>query len=172
MPFMKNVHPKTFRFVLAQVILFFVLFFSFSTNLFSQIANLKLATTQSTYSELPSGTNLIPGGSAIGAASAVTPIGFNFVFQGNTFSNFSVNAAGLLKLGSVAVTTESANNASSTTNTPKLYAWWDATATMAAANGGGVTFALSGSAPNRVLTVQWRVAYTCLLYTSDAADEC
>ena len=157
---MKNVHPKTFRFVLAQVILFFVLFFSFSTNSFAQIANLKFATTQSTYSELPSGTNLIPGGSAIGAASAVTPIGFDFVFQGKTYSSFSVNAAGLLKLGSVAVTTESANNASSITNTPKLYAWWDATATMAAANGGGVTFALSGSAPNRVLTVQWRVAYT------------
>ncbi len=137
--------------------------FSFISN--AQITNLKFSGSQTSYTELSGGTNLISGGSVIGAASAVTPIGFNFVYQGNTFSSFSVNAAGLLKLGSVVVTTESVNNASSTTNTPKLYAWWDATATMAAANGGGVTFALTGSAPNRVLTVQWRVAYTTLATT-------
>ncbi|BDB52317.1 hypothetical protein GENT11_06290 [Flavobacterium ammonificans] len=144
--------------MISVVVLGFLFVSSTSTN--AQITNLKLATEPITYSEISGGTNLVAGGSAIGAASAVTPIGFDFVFQGNTYSNFSVNAAGLLKLGPVAVTTESANNASSTTNTPKLYAWWDATATMAAANGGGVTFALSGSAPNRVLTVQWKVAYT------------
>jgi gliding motility-associated-like protein len=157
---MKNVLSKTFRFALAQVLFFIVLNLTFSPISSAQIANLRFSSAQTPYTELAGGTNLISGGSAVGAASAVTPIGFNFVFQGNTFSSFSVNAAGLLKLGSVVVTTESVNNASSTTNTPKLYAWWDATATMAAANGGGVTFALTGSAPNRVLTVQWRVAYT------------
>lgn len=144
--------------MISVVVLGFLFGSSTSTN--AQITNLKLSTDPITYTEISGGTNLVAGGSAIGAASSVTPIGFDFVFQGNTYSNFSVNAAGLLKLGTVAVTTESANNASSTTNTPKLYAWWDATATVAAANGGGVTFALSGSAPNRVLTVQWRVAYT------------
>jgi gliding motility-associated-like protein len=133
-------------------------FLTFSAN--AQITNIKFSTEPISYTEISGGTNLVAGGSAVGSASAVTPIGFNFVFQGNTYGNFSVNAAGLLKLGPVAVTTESANNASSTTNTPKLYAWWDATATVAAANGGGVTFALTGTAPNRVLTVQWRVAYT------------
>jgi hypothetical protein len=136
------------------------LFAIFLSNVtFAQITNLKFATEAITYSEISGGTNIVAGGSALGAASAVTPIGFNFVYQGNTYANFSVNAAGLLKLGSIAVTTESANNASSTTNTPKLYAWWDATYTTTTASGGGVTYVLSGTAPNRVLTVQWKVAY-------------
>ncbi|UAJ14026.1 tandem-95 repeat protein [Aquirufa lenticrescens] len=126
----------------------------------AQLTNLKFSTASATYTELVSGSSLINGGSAIAAASSVTPIGFNFVFQGNTYSSFSVNAAGLLKLGSSAVSTESVNSAVSITNTPKLYAWWDATYTSSVASGGGVTYSLSGSAPNRVLTVQWKVAYT------------
>ncbi len=136
-----------------------LLTFCFSWNATAQITNLKFSTEPITYTEISGGTNLLAGGSAIGAASVVAPIGFNFVFQGNTYANFSVNAAGLMKLGTVAVTNENANNASSITNTPKLYAWWDATFTVAAANGGGVSYQLSGSAPNRVLTVQWKVAY-------------
>ena len=103
---------------------------------------------------------MIAGGSALAAPSAVTPIGFNFVYQGKSYSDFSVNAAGLLKLGSVVVTNESSNSAISVTNTPKIYAWWDATYTTSVAGGGGVTYALTGAAPNRVLTVQWKVAYT------------
>jgi hypothetical protein len=128
----------------------------------AQVTNLKFSNETVVYSEISGGTNLVAGGSAIGAVSTVTPIGFNFVFQGNTYSNFSVNAAGLMKLGNVVITNESVNNASSITNTPKLYAWWDATYTVAAANGGGVTYVLSGTAPNRVLTVQWKVAYAAL----------
>ena len=125
----------------------------------AQITNLKFDTEEITYSEISGGTTVINGGSALGAVSALTPIGFNFQFQGNTYGNISVNAAGLLKFGAVIVTNESANNASSIVNTPKLYAWWDATYTVAAANGGGVSTLLTGSAPNRVLTIQWKVAY-------------
>ena len=104
----------------------------------AQITNIKFDSEDITYAEISGGTNIVNGGSALGAVSALTPIGFNFVFQGNTYANISVNAAGLLKFGAVVVTTESVNNASSILNTPKLYAWWDATYTVAAANGGGV----------------------------------
>ena len=130
------------------------------TDVQAQITNLKFDSEDFTYSEISGGTNVINGGSALGAVSAVTPIGFDFVFQGNTYGNISVNAAGLLKLGSVVVTTESANNASSIVNTPKLFAWWDATYTTTTASGGGVSTLLTGTAPNRVLTIQWKVAYT------------
>jgi gliding motility-associated-like protein len=125
----------------------------------AQITNLNFSNEAISYSEISGGTNIVPGGSALGAVSALTPIGFDFQFQGNTYGNISVNAAGLLKFGAVVVTNESANNASSIINTPKLYAWWDATYTVAAANGGGVSTLLTGSAPNRVLTVQWKVSY-------------
>ena len=126
----------------------------------AQITNLNFNSEDITYSEISGGTNIVNGGSTLGAVSALTPIGFNFQYQGNTYGNISVNAAGLLKFGAVVVTTESANNASSIINTPKLYAWWDATYTVSAANGGGVSTLLTGSAPNRVLTIQWKVAYS------------
>ncbi|MEY4647030.1 MAG: hypothetical protein RIQ98_866, partial [Bacteroidota bacterium] len=157
---MKNVVPKTFRFALAQAVLFVVLTLNISHVAKAQLTNLKFTTTPVTYTELVGGSNLIAGGSALAAPSAVTPIGFNFVYQGKSYSDFSVNAAGLLKLGSVVVTNESSNSAISVTNTPKIYAWWDATYTTSVAGGGGVTYALTGAAPNRVLTVQWKVAYT------------
>ena len=74
MPCMKNVLSKTFRFALAQVLFFIVLNLSFSPISNAQISNLRFSSAQTPYTELAGGTNLISGGSAIGAASAVTPI--------------------------------------------------------------------------------------------------
>ena len=125
-----------------------------------QITNLRFSNENATYVPITGGTSLIAGASAVAAPSAVTNIGFTFNFQGVNYTQFSVNAAGLLKLGSVVVTNESGNSAITTTNTPKIYALWDAFYTGNVASGGGVSYVLSGSAPNRVLTVQWKVGYT------------
>jgi hypothetical protein len=159
---MKNFSTTSFKkycayLTILSCYLFAMLFNGTTAN--AQITNLNFSSDPVAYTEISGGTNIVAGGSALGAASAVTPIGFNFLFQGNTYANISVNAAGLLKFGAVAVTNETANNASSIINTPKLYAWWDATYTTTAASGGGVSTLLTGTAPNRVLTVQWKVAY-------------
>ncbi|MEY4521442.1 MAG: hypothetical protein RIT10_627, partial [Bacteroidota bacterium] len=153
----KTTHFNLQKFFLQTSLLLLALCFSWNAT--AQITNIKFDTEDITYAEISGGTNIVNGGSTLGAVSALTPIGFNFIFQGNTYANISVNAAGLLKFGAVVVTTESVNNASSILNTPKLYAWWDATYTVSAANGGGVSTLLTGSAPNRVLTIQWKVAY-------------
>lgn len=125
----------------------------------AQIANLKFSNATNTYAEITGGTSIVAGASAVGAVSAVTNIGYTFNYQGVNYTQFSANAAGLLKLGSVVLTTENANSTVSTTNTPKLFAWWDATYTGSVATTGGVSYSSTGTAPNRVLTVQWRVAY-------------
>jgi len=131
-----------------------------STNSYSQLANLRFTNAAATYTSITGGTSLVAAGTAVGAVSPVTNIGFTFKFQGIDYTQFSVNAAGLLKLGSVVVTNESVNSAITTTNTPKIYALWDAFYTGTAASGGGVTYKLTGAAPNRVLTVQWVVNST------------
>ncbi|MHA8066669.1 discoidin domain-containing protein, partial [Aquirufa sp. ROCK2-A2] len=139
----------------------------FSTHLANaQLSNFKFSTSLSSFTEITGGSTLLSGASAIGAVSSVTSIGFTFKYQGINYTQFSVNAAGLLKLGGTAVTTENANNANSVTNTPKIYAWWDGTYTGSVASGGGVSYLLSGSAPNRELTVQWKVAYASNAATS------
>jgi hypothetical protein len=131
-----------------------------SLSSYAQITNLRFTNAPATYEPITGGTSLVAAGTAIGAVSPVTNIGFTFKFQGEDYTQFSVNAAGLLKLGSVAVTTESANSAITATNRPKIYALWDAFSTGTAASGGGVVSSLTGTAPNRVLTVQWRVNST------------
>lgn len=157
----KTIFPKTKKSTnfFAIVIMHLMFLILPSKSAYAQITNLKFESSSLAYTELTGGTNIVAGGSALGAASAVTPIGFTFNFQGVDYTQFSANAAGLLKLGSVAVTNESVNSLGTATNTPKITAWWDATYTTTTASGGGVSYLLSGTAPNRVLTVQWKVAY-------------
>ncbi|MFN5421917.1 MAG: discoidin domain-containing protein, partial [bacterium] len=129
---------------------------SFSAG-FAQINNYRFESGTTTYADITGGTTIVNAGSTVGAASTVRNIGFTFNYLGVNYTQFSANAAGLVRLGSTAVTTESANAIVSTTNTPKLMPWWDDMYTSAVASSGGVSFVSSGTAPNRVLTVQWKV---------------
>ena len=138
------------------------------TGVNAQITNYNFAASTITYADITGGTTLVAGGNTtLGAASAVTPIGFTFNYLGQNYTGFSVNSAGLLKFNfgttapfSTAVTTENANNPTSATNLACLYPWWDGTYTGSVASGGGVSYVLTGTAPNRVLTVQWNLTYT------------
>lgn len=90
----------------------------------AQITNYNFAASTITYADITGGTTLVAGGNTtLGAASAVTPIGFTFNYLGQNYTGFSVNSAGLLKFNfgttapfSTAVTTENANNPASATN--------------------------------------------------------
>ena len=141
----------------ARLFLFFVFAITQFAN--AQITNYKFSTTSgSTFTAITGGTTIVAAGSAIGAPSTVQNIGFTFNYLGKDYTQFSANAAGLLRLGSTVVTNENVNNISTVTNTPKIFAWWDALYTSAASQSGGVSFVVTGSAPNRELTVQWKVS--------------
>jgi hypothetical protein len=91
-------------------------------------------------------------------ASSVTSIGFTFTYAGTAYTQFSVNANGLMRLGSTAASssstgyTNSATNAGS--NTPAIMPYWDDLHTGV---GGKVHYLLTGTAPNRSLIVEWFV---------------
>jgi hypothetical protein len=138
----------------------------------AQVSTYSFAVAAGTYTDL--GTS----GTAIGAAQGVTsndddtsnelPIGFNFTYNGTTFTRFMFNTNGFIKLGTAGMTGPSSDALFATTRTGTTTNVFSSTnaadiniisATNTDWNAGtGVEFryALAGTAPNRTLTVQWK----------------
>jgi hypothetical protein len=79
------------------------------------------------------------------------PIGFTFPYNGSTQTVFAASSNGLLLLGNTSATISgaSANALASTANA--IAPLWDDNNTT----GGSIIYSTTGTAPNRVLTVQW-----------------
>ncbi|MBP6698157.1 MAG: hypothetical protein KA175_11095, partial [Flavobacteriales bacterium] len=88
------------------------------------------------------------------APSAPLNIGFAFPFNATTYTQFSVSPSGWMLLGGGTATTQTFASVQSSTNTPKIYPFWSDI--MLGANG-NVKYVVTGSAPNRILKVQWFV---------------
>lgn len=105
--------------------------------------------------DMSSGTTQLVGASLDDTASAVTNIGFDFWYDGARYSQFSVNANGLARLGATVVGTTFNNSTSgldTTVNAPKIAPYFEDLCTGAA---GKVHYKVTGSAPNRKLVVEW-----------------
>ncbi|MCB9354614.1 MAG: HYR domain-containing protein [Lewinellaceae bacterium] len=121
------------------------------------------AQTANTYTfSVSSGATLDPmsgASTAIGSSVDDTPssllnIGFDFVYEGNTYTQFSMTPDGFVKLGSPVAVSQFTNSITSTTNIPKLFPYWD---DLATGTTGNVTYVVTGSAPDRILKIQWFV---------------
>ncbi|MGE5313103.1 MAG: beta strand repeat-containing protein, partial [Acidobacteriota bacterium] len=105
--------------------------------------------------DISTGSTQLIGPNADDAASAVTDIGFTFWFAGTPYTQFSVNENGLLKLGSTAIAGNDASNSmASSVTLPKIAPYWD---DLATGTNGKVVYKLTGTAPNRVLIINWNV---------------
>jgi hypothetical protein len=93
--------------------------------------------------------------------SAVTNIGFTFPFEGVNYTQFSVNANGLVTLGAAQVVTNATNTNFGTTtgSNPKITALWDDLflhlGTTTAGNS-WVRFMVTGAVGSRVLKIDYR----------------
>jgi hypothetical protein len=103
--------------------------------------------------DMSSGTTQLVGSNQEDTASSVTNIGFDFWFDGVRQTQFSVNANGLLKLGSPAVLAADVNNLTNSANVPQIAPYWD---DLFTGTNGKVHFKTVGSAPNRKLVVEWQ----------------
>jgi len=112
---------------------------------------------QATGTNLPSWSSTTSGDDNL---SASAPIGFDFVYQGRTVNNFKVCTNGWLTLAP-ATTTDNAWNNSLGANSGIRQAviapfWEDLVVTgQTYANINNIKYELSGTAPNRILTVEW-----------------
>lgn len=84
-------------------------------------------------------------------------IGFTFDFDGTEYTTFSVSSNGWMKLGAHTTNSDLSNAFDGGAQYPVLSALWDDLETYA--SDGYVRFKTTGTAPNRVLTVEWRTMY-------------
>lgn len=109
------------------------------------------STTTAIYTANSGGTTIISSGVDDGL-SAVTSIGFNFTYGCNTYTQFRVSSNGWLSLGYNTLSSMPGNSLSVTGQGPILAPLWD---DLATSDYGNINYILSGSAPNRVLTIEW-----------------
>ncbi|MDX6271244.1 MAG: hypothetical protein QOD28_2467, partial [Acidobacteriota bacterium] len=113
------------------------------------------ATSGVALEDMTSGTATLVAANLDDNASSVTGIGFDFWYDGVRFTQFSVNANGLCRLGATAVSTsfDNATEFNSTTNAPKIAPYFD---DLWIGTNGKVHSKVIGSAPNRKLVVEWQ----------------
>ena len=129
--------------------LFFVLtiFLTPLNGVRAQVNNYPFSSFSGTYNPLI-GTQIIAPGVDDGNSS-VTNIGFDFVFNGTTFTQFVANSNGWISLGSSPPGEGEYSAISSNTSNTIAFFSRDAKAV------GGASYETSGTAPNRVLTIQY-----------------
>ena len=99
---------------------------------------------------------LLPTSVAGDFSSSVNNIGFDFWLMGIRYANFSVNSNGLMRLGKTVVSNTGTNSMATGTNLPLLTAFWDNLNSYSTSATSRVRSKVIGSAPNRVLTVEWK----------------
>ncbi|HKE57766.1 MAG TPA: Calx-beta domain-containing protein [Pyrinomonadaceae bacterium] len=125
----------------------------FSKNLVTATSYPFAATTGIPLDDMSTGTTQLVAANQDDTASAVTNIGFDFWYDGVRTTQFSANANGLLRLGPTVISTGFTNSLATTTDAPKIGAYWDDLCTGA---NGKVHYKLMGVAPNRKLVVEWQ----------------
>lgn len=103
--------------------------------------------------DMSAGTTQLVGPGLDAAVSAVTNIGFDFHFMGNRFTQFSVQEDGILQLGSTAAPTNTYSINGGSATSPRLSAFNADLRTGLTT--GKVHYKVSGTAPNRVLVVEF-----------------
>jgi hypothetical protein len=112
------------------------------------------AGTGTTLQNMTGATQLLTNGNDDNVTAAPSNIGFNFSFNGATYSQFSVSPDGWILLGGATAVNDFSNQVTDPTNIPKIYPYWD---DLATGTTGYVQFLVTGTAPNRILVVEWFV---------------
>ncbi len=145
-----NKHINNFKLKLLLIIL--LAFASNPTK--ALLSSYGLTTTTATLDAMSGGTiTTLVNINTNDGASGVTPIGFSFAFNGTTYTSFSVNSNGNMRLGATAIATTATNSITGGTDFPRISPYWDDLKTVA----GTVRSKVLGSAPSRTLVVDWNV---------------
>ena len=96
--------------------------------------------------DMTTGTTALVAAAQDSYASAVTNIGFNFIFMGSTYTQFTASSNGVMQLGTTVVSTTTYVGSSGTLTAPKLAPLACDAITASTGDGGGVTSKLIGTA--------------------------
>jgi hypothetical protein len=122
-----------------------------------------VTTTAGTYTDLGTTGTAIATANTDDANSVATPIGFTFTYNGTAFTDFVLNTNGFVKLGTVAPTgAQYTDGAQSIINGPidgadtNLVLPFNQDLGPGSAGGTEYRVLTTGTAPNRVCTIQWK----------------
>jgi len=140
-----------------QTLLFFSLFL-LSLSVYSQTKTIQLYSFQESignYNTISGTGTLLSPDSWDDGCTAATDIGFNFVYNDLTFTQFSVNTNGTVNLGGNYIKTET-NNLESETDTNILTPLWDDLLFPSSGSSDGIFYELDNSvADSFVLTIEF-----------------
>ncbi|KAA5532954.1 choice-of-anchor J domain-containing protein, partial [Paenimyroides baculatum] len=135
----------------------FILLLGFGAR--SQVASYVFSHNVGTFTPNSSTATQLAAVEADFAISAVTPIGFNFVYGSSTYSDFKMSSDGYISFSATATNTGSPNlstaNAAIRPIIAPLWGDLDGNATVSGTKVSKATYQVTGTAPNRVLTVEW-----------------
>ena len=103
--------------------------------------------------DMSSGTTQLVGPGTDDTNSGLVNIGFDYWYDGVRFTQFGVNGNGFARLGTAPTGSSFTNSIATTTNAPKIMAFWD---DLCVGSNGKVHFKTIGSAPNRKLIVEFQ----------------
>lgn len=118
-------------------------------------------TTGAALEDMTGATKLI-GIGAEDTLSQVEPIGFDYWMNGTRYDRFFVSSNGSVFLGGIHTTNATSYNLGAGTSNPMISVYAD-DLLVTASPGAGVSYKVTGTAPNRKLVVQWsgmKIPYT------------
>ncbi|MFW6019874.1 MAG: BNR-repeat neuraminidase N-terminal domain-containing protein, partial [Bacteroidales bacterium] len=140
-----------------KIIYLFILFFSVHSLINAAITDYTLNEDVHSYTSLTNYTT-VSFPSQVNSNSQVLPIGFDFTFDGNQYSNFSINSNGLIKLGNTAISGDNNTNDLDTEissgNHPVIAPYWDEL--MLPQSNSSVVYTTTGTSGNRILKIEFR----------------
>jgi hypothetical protein len=137
-------------------LLLIVLFFSVGKGWGQVATSYIFSATSGTYSTLSGATSITPNDIDDGFFNGI-PIGFNFVMNGTNFTHAHVSTNGWMTLGTSSSNNTISSNAAtnsltSLANSPTIAPLWD---DLALSSLSGISYVTTGSAPNRIFTIQY-----------------
>ena len=158
-------HTPTKRTWLSFVTVFVALF-SFVFVQGQSLSNYAFATgTNGTLYDLTSGSTSYLSGVNDDVSGTVQSLGFDFTFMGTTYSHFSANSNGQMRLHTSSTATAIGTNVSTSAGAAIL-----APFTGDNEVNNGMRFTITGSAPNRTFVLEWNEFYVNFVNLTNAGN--
>lgn len=135
-----------------NILFMFPLLFILNIATHSQVSEYGYAKTTSTYAYNASPT-VIHAAGINDAISAALNIGFTFAYNKSNYTQFKASTNGFLTFNTSNVLAQPTNNLKTSTERSIVAPLWDDNQTGASGN---VNYKLTGTTPNRILTVEWK----------------
>jgi hypothetical protein len=135
-------------------IIFTVIYLISCITIYSQVSKYSYAKLTSTWAYNSSPTNIFGMGAGINdAISSSIDIGFTFYYDQISYTHFKASTNGFITFNTANTLSQPTNNLKTSTERVIVAPLWDDNQTGA---GGNVNYKLTGTTPNRVLTVEWK----------------